>query len=94
MTKKATDFNISDYLDNNEIIEEYITQVLNDGDMNEFLQAIGNIAKAKGMTEISKESGLGRASLYKVFEEDAKPRFETVIKVLKSFNIKLEATHY
>ncbi len=88
---KATDFDISEYLDNDEIIKEYITQVLDDGDINEILEAIGNIAKAKGITEVAEKSGLSRTSLYKVFEKNAKPRFETVLKVLHSFNIKLKA---
>ncbi len=92
MIEKVTDFNISEYLEDEETIKEYITQVLDDGNINEILEAIGNIAKAKGMTEVSKKSGLSRASLYKVFEKDAKPRFETVLKVLNSFDIKLTAS--
>ena len=92
MIEKATDFDISEYLDNDEVIQEYITQVLEDGNMNEILEALGNIAKAKGITEVAQKAGLSRTSLYKVFEKDAKPRFETVLKVLNSFDIKLEAS--
>ncbi len=44
------------------------------------------------MSEVSKETGLSRASLYKTLEENAKPRFETILKILKSFGIRLEAT--
>ena len=91
MIEKATDFDISEYLDDDKIIKEYITQVLDDGDMNEILEAIGNIAKAKGIAEVAEKTGLSRTSLYRVFEKDAKPRFETVLKVLQSFDIKLEA---
>ncbi len=91
MIEKATGFDISEYLDNDEVIQEYITQVLEDGDINEILEAIGNIAKAKGISEVAEKAGLSRTSLYKVFEKDAKPRFETVLKVLNSFDIKLEA---
>jgi len=93
MTAEITDFNMSDYLDSDEAIAEYITQVLADGDMKEFLRALSYIAKAKGMTEVSKDTGLGRASLYKTLDQNAKPRFDTIMKVLKSFGIKLEATH-
>lgn len=49
------------------------------------------IAKAKGISKISKDTGLGRESLYKTFKKGSKPRFDTVIKVLKSFGIKLKA---
>jgi probable addiction module antidote protein len=86
-----TEFDLSDYLDSDEAISEYLTQVLDDGDMNEFLKALSYIAKAKGMTEVSKDSGLSRPSLYKMFSSDAKPRFETVLKFLKTLDIKLEA---
>lgn len=88
---KLTDFDISLHLDSPEVISEYLTQVLNDGDTNELLEAIGNIAKAKGMSQIAKDTGLGRESLYKAFQAGAKPRLETVLKVLNSLNIKLKA---
>ena len=86
------DFDLSSYLDSDEAIAEYLTQVLNGGDTKEFLRAISYIAKAKGMTEVSKKTGLSRPSLYKIFADDAKPRFETIMKILKSFGIRLEAT--
>jgi probable addiction module antidote protein len=74
------------------MIAEYLTQVLQDGDMNEVLEAIGNIAKAKGMSQIAKDTGLGRESLYKTFSSDSKPRFETIMKVLDSFGVKLKVS--
>lgn len=86
-----TTFDISQYLDSKEMIAEYLSQVLEDGDTNELLEAIGNIAKAKGMSQIAKDTGLGRESLYKTFQDGAKPRFETVIRVLNSFGVKLQA---
>ena len=89
---KLSTFDISQYLDNNELIAEYLTQVLNDGDSNELLEAIGNIAKAKGMSQIAKDTGLGRESLYKTFAPGSKPRFETVLKVLNSLGVKLQAS--
>ena len=88
---KLTTFDISQYLDSKEMIAEYLSQVLADGNMDELLDAIGNIAKAKGMSQISKDTGLGRESLYKTFQSGAKPRFETIMKVLNSFDIKLKA---
>ena len=85
-------FDISQYLDSKEIIAEYLSQVLAGGDTNELLEAIGNIAKAKGMSQIAKDTGLGRENLYKTFQDGAKPRFETVMKVLDSFGVKLQAS--
>jgi len=88
---KLTTFDIAQYLDNKEIISEYLSQVLADGDMDELLEAIGNIAKAKGMSQIAADTGLGRESLYKTFQSGSKPRFETVMKVLHSLGINIKA---
>ena len=90
MKNDLTDFDISQYLDNNEIIAEYLTQVIEEGDMDELFLAIGNIAKAKGISQISKDTGLGRESLYKTFNKGSKPRFDTVMKVLNSLGIQLK----
>ena len=89
---RLTTFDISQYLDSEEMIAEYLSQVLRDGDTNEFLEAIGYIAKAKGMSQIAKDTGLGRESLYKAFQEGAKPRFETVMKVVNSLGVKLQVS--
>jgi probable addiction module antidote protein len=87
-----TTFDIAEYLDDNNVIAEYLTQVMQEGDMDELLEAIGNIAKAKGMSQIAKDTGLGRESLYKSFTPGAHPKFETVTKVLHSLGVKLQAT--
>lgn len=87
-----TPFDITQYLDSPEAIAEYLSQVLEDGDEDELFVAIGHIAKAKGMTQVSHETGLGRESLYKSFAPGAKPRFETVMKVLHAFGVKLQVS--
>lgn len=79
-----TKFDITDYLDSNEIIAEYLNTVLEEGDDSDIVTAIGHIARAIGMTRISEETGLSRPSLYKALSEGAKPQFETVRKVLKA----------
>ena len=89
--KKLTDFDIADYLDSREAISEYLSQVLADGDTDELLIALGHIARAKGMTDIAKKTGLGRESLYKTFQEGTKPKFETIVKVLDAFGVRLKA---
>ena len=87
-----TEFDPAEYLDNEEVIAAYLSQVMNDGDTDELLEAIGHIAKARGMSEIAQQSGLGRESLYKTFAPGAKPRFETVMKVVHSLGVQLQAT--
>ena len=85
-------FDISKYLESEEAIAEYLSQVLEDGDNDEFIRAIGHIAKAKGMAQIAKDTGLGRESLYKAFRPNAKPRFDTVMKVMNAFKLQFSAT--
>ena len=91
MIEETSEFVLSDYLDSEEAINEYITQVLEDGETKELLRALAYIAKAKGMGEVAKKAGVGRESLYKSLDENAKPRFETIMKIMKSLGIKLEA---
>jgi probable addiction module antidote protein len=89
MTKHLKKFDVSDYLNDEETIAEYLNAVLENGDPGLLLAAIGDIAKAKGMKQIAQESGLGRESLYKALTPGAKPRFETVMKVLKVLGVNL-----
>jgi probable addiction module antidote protein len=81
---ETSKFDIADYLDSNEMIAEYLNAILEDGDENEIITAIGNIAKAIGMTKIAEETGLSRPSLYKALSDGAKPQFGTIMKVLKA----------
>lgn len=86
MTSKSflIKFDIADYLDSEEMIAEYLNTVLEEGDYEDVVIAIGHVAKAIGMTKISKETGLSRTSLYKALSPGAKPQFETIMKVLKA----------
>ena len=92
MNKELVPFDIVEYLDSEEAIAEYLSQVLEDGDNDEFLRAIGHIAKAKGMAQIAEETGMGRESLYKAFRPNANPRFDTVMKVLHALKLHLTTT--
>jgi probable addiction module antidote protein len=85
-----TSFDIADYLDNNEMIAEYLNTVLEEGDMADMITAIGHIAKAIGMTKIAEETGLSRPSLYKALSDGAKPQFATVMKVLKAIGGQIQ----
>ena len=91
MSEKLLPFDMSSELNSNELIYEYLSQVLEDGDSDEIIRALGHIAKAKGMTTIAQETGLGRESLYKALSSGAKPRFDTILKVIRALGIKLHA---
>lgn len=86
-------FDLADYLQTDEDIAEYLSQVLSEGDTDELIRAVGYVAKARGMSQIAKDSGLGRASLYKAFAPGAQPRFDTVIKVMRAIGIELHAAN-
>ena len=86
---RVTEFDPSAYLDSEEAIAEYLTAALEEGDTDIFLLAVGHVAKARGMTALAKDAGLGRESLYKALAPGAKPRYETVQKVLQSLGVKI-----
>lgn len=83
-------FNISDYLDSNEMIAEYLNAVLAEGDDAEVIAAIDHIAKSIGMSKIAQETGLSRPSLYKALSEGSKPQFDTIMKVLRAIGGQLQ----
>ena len=83
-------FDIADYLDNKEMITEYLNTVLEEGNNADVINAIGHIAKAIGMTRIAEETGLSRPSLYKALSDGAKPQFETIMKVLKAIGGQIQ----
>ena len=91
MSEKLLPFDISSELNSNELIYEYLSQVLEDGDSDEIIRALGHIAKAKGITTIAQETGLGRESLSNALSTGEKPRFDTILKVIRALGIKLHA---
>lgn len=86
---KATKFDAAEYLDDDETITEYLNAVLERNDPADFVKALGTVARAKGMTQIAKEAGLGRESFYKTLSGEKVPRMETIFKVLDALGIKL-----
>ena len=89
---RVTEFDASAYLVDDEVVAEYLTAALEDPNPDVFLAAVGNVAKARGMSSIAESSGLGRESLYKALTPGAKPRYDTVLKVLQSPGVKLSVS--
>ena len=81
-----------DYLDDEQTIAEYLTAALEDPNPDVFLTAVRDVARARGMTQLAKDSGLGRESLYKALSPGAKPRYDTVLKLVHALGIKLSAS--
>ncbi|HRQ37709.1 MAG TPA: putative addiction module antidote protein [Chloroflexota bacterium] len=90
--EKFSKFDAADYLDSEEMIAEYLTAALEDENPDVFLAAIADVAKARGMSAIAQSTGLGRESLYKALAPGAKPRYDTILKVLHSLGVKLTVT--
>lgn len=86
-----TPFDAADYLDNDEAIAAYISAALEDGDPDLFLTAVKDVARARGMTQLAKDTGLGRESLYKALSPGARPRYDTILKVLRALGVTLHA---
>jgi probable addiction module antidote protein len=89
---KMKPFDPSEFLDDDEVVAEYLTAALEDSNPGAFLAAIGHVAKARGMSAIAETTGLGRESLYKALAPGAKPRYDTVLKVLGSLGVRISVS--
>lgn len=96
MTKKIRiadlpDFDPAEHLKDEEDIAAYLTLVIEEGDPSELAHALGIIARARGMSEIAKASGITREALYKALRPNAQPRFDTVSRVCAALGVRLVA---
>ena len=85
-------FDVVDFLDSDEALIEYLNVALEANDPKYFTKALGNVARAKGMSSISEDTGLGRQSLYRALSGEGNPRIDTLFKVLESLDIRLAVT--
>jgi probable addiction module antidote protein len=69
----------------------YLEAALGDGDPGVISAALGDIARAKGMTQVAQEAGLGRESLYKALAINGNPGFSTILKVIRALGLRLHA---
>jgi probable addiction module antidote protein len=88
---KLLPFDAARYLTDDAAVAEYMTAVLETGNSDLLLLALGDVARARGMAQVAKDAGLGRESLYKALAPGAKPRFDTVLKVARALGVKLTA---
>lgn len=84
-------FDVTEALQTEQDIAEYLTAVIEDGDPALLAATLGDIAKARGMSQIAKDSGITREALYKALRSDASPRFDTIARVCKALGVKLVA---
>jgi len=89
MTNVQTrEFDAARYLNSEEIITEYLAVCAEDPNPNVFLRALSDVARARGMTKLARDSGLGRESLYKALSPGRKPQYETVMKIMKALGVR------
>lgn len=82
---------LAEYLDSPRIIAAYVSQVLADGDVEEVKRAIGYVAKAKGMTQVAKDAGIGRVALYKALSPGTQMRADTMLNMMRAVGLELRA---
>lgn len=82
-------FDMAEALQTQEDIAMYLNMVLEENNPAELAHALGVIARAKGMTQVAKEAGIGREALYKALRQDSAPRFDTINRVVHALGLKL-----
>jgi probable addiction module antidote protein len=88
---KARDFDVAEYLDSPEAIAAYLSEAFETGDDALIAQALGTVARLKGMKDIAKETGLNRENLYRSLSQGGNPELSTVMKVLDALDVQLVA---
>jgi len=89
---KTKRWDTAEHLETSQDVAAYLEAALEEGDSALVAAALGDIARAKGMTEIARETGLGRESLYKALSPEGNPEFSTVLKVVRALGLRLHAT--
>ncbi len=82
----------ADHLETDEDIVAYLEAAFEDGDPALIAAALGDVARARGMTKVATDSGLGRESLYKALSPNGNPEFATVLKVMQALGLRLHAS--
>lgn len=87
---KTIPWDSTEYLKTDEDIANYLDAVFEDGDPALIAAALGDVARAKGMSQVAQAAGLGRESLYKALSPEGNPEFATVLKVMRALGLKLK----
>ncbi len=88
----TTRWDVTEHLDSEEAIAAYLDAVFEDGDPELIKAAIGDVARARGMTDIARKAGITRAGLYKALADTGNPSFATIASVMKALGVRLSVT--
>lgn len=89
---KTLPWDPAEYLNSEEEMAAYLEAALEEGDAALVAAALGDIARARGMTQLARETGLGRESLYKALSPSGNPEFATIMKVIEALGLRLHAS--
>lgn len=88
---KTKPFDPAEYLDDDDAIAAYMTDALESGDAAFVADALGVVARARGMSEVAREAGVSRESLYRALSAEGNPEFATVLRVVQALGLRLSA---
>ncbi len=88
---KTSPFDVAEYLTDETLINAYLNEILAEGVPSEFIQALNDVAKAKGMNELAEKTGIRRESLYKTLRSE-KPRFDTMLRIIDGMDLQVTLT--
>lgn len=89
MQQELKDFDVADYLEDEEDIKAYLNAVISEGDNKQLFNALGNIARARNISRISKETGISREGIYKALSDNGNPSFDTLYKITKAMGLEI-----
>ena len=89
---KLSAFDAAKFLDSDVAVAEFIDAALETGEPAVLIRALGEVARAQGMAQVAKRSGLGRESLYKALQPSSHPRLETIMRVAQALGVRLHAS--
>ena len=89
---KLVPFDASEFLDSDEAIRDFLEDILESNDAKVIAAGLGDVARARGMTQIAKDAGMSRESLYRALSADGNPQLETVLKVMRALGFSLSVS--
>jgi probable addiction module antidote protein len=87
---RTTPFDAANYLDDERMVVAYLNEVLSEGNPSAVVEALGTVARARGMAKLARSTGLGRESLYKALSRDGNPSFRTIVGVAAALGYRFE----
>jgi len=89
MTLKLKKWDVTEHMDNEEYISEYLKAAFESGDISEITRALGDVARARNMTDLAEKMGISRQGLYKTLSENGNPEFATIQKLITALGLQM-----